>query len=120
MAELTDEQRQQLRRHIAAERRRAEGRVAALQREFDNIVDASAESVRDDEHDPEGATIAFERAQVAALLAAARVQQVALTQAAERLEGPDAGRCTRCAATIGFERLLARPSTSRCVACAAA
>ena len=42
--------------------------IDALTREFDEVVAASRSSNADDEHDPEGATIAFERQQVAALL----------------------------------------------------
>ena len=55
-------------------RARAEtlAQIAALTREFDEVVAASASSNADDEHDPEGATIAFERQQLAALLDQAR------------------------------------------------
>ena len=42
-------------------------RLSALQGEHRAVVDASRDSNADDEHDPEGATIAFERAQVDAL-----------------------------------------------------
>ena len=116
---LTPAQRRHLTSHIAAERERTLARAAALEREFDNIVVASADAVRDDEHDPEGATIAFERAQVAALLDDARSQVEALDRAALRLAGTDAGRCDRCGDLIGYERLLARPTATRCVRCAA-
>ena len=53
---------------LAIERRRVADRVCVLTREFDAIVAASAEANLDDEHDPEGATVGFERAQVLALL----------------------------------------------------
>jgi hypothetical protein len=48
------------------ERDRAEltTRVRTLQHSFDEMVAASRDSNADDEHDPEGATIAFERAQL--------------------------------------------------------
>lgn len=118
MVPLTDDERRELRIEIAARRERAATRAASLARDFDEIVTASADAVRDDEHDPEGATIAFERAQVSALLADARDQLDALDAAAGRLDGPDAGRCDRCGEPIAFERLLARPATTRCVRCA--
>lgn len=117
--DLPREQRETLAAHIATERERTVARAAALEREFDNIVAASADAVRDDEHDPEGATIAFERAQVAALLDDARTQVEALDRAAQRLHEPGAGRCDRCGNPIGYERLLARPTATRCVRCAA-
>ena len=107
-----------VRERIGAERRRTHERIAALEAQFDDIVESSADAVRDDEHDPEGATIAFERAQVASLLTAARAEVAALDRAVSRLDGEGAGRCHRCGRPIGVERLLARPSSTLCIACA--
>ncbi|MBW3659338.1 MAG: TraR/DksA C4-type zinc finger protein [Actinobacteria bacterium] len=115
---LGEDQRDELLREVAARRERTVARITALEHDFDDIVEASSDAVRDDEHDPEGATIAFERAQVSALLADARGQLTALDVAAERLAGPDAGRCERCGGAIAHERLLARPASTRCVGCA--
>ena len=119
MEELTQAQRAELREHVTREIQRTAGRAAALARDFDEIVRASADAVRDDEHDPEGATIAFERAQVASLLGEAEAQMTALEAAARRFGDAGAGRCERCARPIGYERLLARPAATRCVGCAA-
>ena len=49
-------------------------RIAELDREFAGIVASAAMSSSggDDEHDPEGATVAYERQHVAALLDQAR------------------------------------------------
>jgi DnaK suppressor protein len=47
---------------LEAERAEATAAISALARDFDGIVDAAASAGTDDEHDPEGATIAFERA----------------------------------------------------------
>ena len=41
-------------------------RLTQLRADHDGIVAASRDSNADDEHDPEGATIGFERAQLAA------------------------------------------------------
>jgi DnaK suppressor protein len=92
--------------------------VAGLRRAFDDIVDANAGANSDDEHDPDGATIAFERAQVAALLDAAHAELRALDEAAERLHHGSYGTCVRCGGAIGAERLEALPATTSCVACA--
>ena len=54
----------QLRAGMAAE-------AATLARDLEALFAASRDSNADDEHDPEGATIGFERAQLTALLAAA-------------------------------------------------
>ncbi len=51
-----------------AERNQALQRLADLTGDFNDVVEASRDANADDEHDPEGATIAFERAQVAALV----------------------------------------------------
>ena len=93
-------------------------RLASLQREHSAVVDASRDSNADDEHDPEGATIAFERAQVDALArdASERLQSVELALA--RLEGGTYGLCEVCGAAIPDERLEARPTATKCVACA--
>lgn len=115
---LTEVERTGLRDRITSEQERTAARIAALERDFDDIVTASADAVRDDEHDPEGATVAFERAQVAALLADARAHLAALQRAAQRLDESDAGRCDRCGTPIGYERLFARPTATACIDCA--
>ena len=45
---------------------------AALEAGFDAVVEAASDVATDDEHDPEGHTIAWERQQIAGLLDAAR------------------------------------------------
>lgn len=72
----------------------------------------------DDEHDPEGATIAFERAQVAALLRDERVLLAATDAALLRLAQGAYGNCSRCGGAISAERLAALPATPTCIACA--
>ena len=105
---------------LAAERASTLERIAALTREFGGIVDATADANTDDEHDPEGATIAFERAQLAALLDQARARLVELDGALERVAGATYGRCERCGEQIAPERLEARPDARSCISCAAA
>src|SRR6516162_456529 len=53
---------------LLAERARAVRQVAALEREFAGLAEAASAGGTDDEHDPEGATLAFERQHAAALL----------------------------------------------------
>ncbi|MFR9728861.1 TraR/DksA family transcriptional regulator [Saccharopolyspora sp. MS10] len=101
---------------------RARGQVAArvesLRRQLGEIREVSTWSGADDEHDPEGATIAFERAQVQGLLADSQRELVELDRAAERIEAGTYGRCERCGAPIGEERLAALPATTTCIDCA--
>ena len=105
---------------LAAEQQAALEQVAGLEREFGQIVAASQSDNADDEHDPEGATIAFERQHVAALLAQARDHLTAIDAARGRLDAGHYGYCERCGQPIPAERLAARPTATRCVACAGA
>jgi RNA polymerase-binding transcription factor DksA len=104
----------------ALTRARAEtlAQIDALTREFDGVVAASAASNADDEHDPEGATIAFERQQVAALLDQARRRLADVDDALARAAAGDYGRCAECGREIAAERLAARPQARTCIDCA--
>lgn len=103
---------------LAAEQAAARAQIAALTGEFDAVVAASRSSNADDEHDPEGATIAFERQQVAALLAAARRRLADVEAALARREEGRYGTCETCGGPIGAERLAARPAARTCIGCA--
>ena len=103
---------------LDAERAETLQRLAGLEREFAGIVEASDSANADDEHDPEGATIAFERQHVAALLGQARDQLDSIDTALRRLDEGGYGRCERCGQPIAPERLAARPTATRCVSCA--
>jgi DnaK suppressor protein len=92
-------------------------RLAALQREHAGVVDASRDSNADDEHDPEGATIAFERAQVDALARDATARLVSIDQALARVDDGTYGVCEVCGTAIPEGRLEARPTATTCVGC---
>jgi DnaK suppressor protein len=94
--------------------------ISTLRRDLDAVVDASTDTNADDEHDPEGSTIAFERAQLGALLDSARHTLTEVDNALARVEAGSYGRCEICAAAIDSERLEARPAARWCVTCAAA
>ncbi|MFJ9343062.1 TraR/DksA family transcriptional regulator [Streptomyces sp. NPDC101733] len=106
------------RARLAADRADTLARTAALGRDFDAIVAANALVAVDDEHDPEGASTAFERAHVAALMARANEHLEELDQALERLERGEYGQCESCGRTIPTERLEIRPAATTCVRCA--
>ncbi len=103
---------------LLAERAAALAQIAALTGEFDAVVAASRSSNADDEHDPEGATIAFERQQVAALLESARGRLADVQAALERLATGGYGVCETCGRPIAPERLAARPAARTCIDCA--
>jgi RNA polymerase-binding transcription factor len=101
-------------------RRETLAQIDALVREFDEVVAASRSSNADDEHDPEGATIAFERQQVAALLEQARGRLADVDAALARAAAGEYGRCADCGRDIAPERLAARPQARTCIDCASA
>lgn len=113
--ELTDDQSVVLHRRLIESADRARSDMAALRGDFDAIVGASAQSNSDDEHDPEGTTIAFERAQVRSLIERTQATESAAAEGLARWESGTYGRCEICDAPIGYERLLARPATTRCI-----
>ncbi len=93
-------------------------RAASLVSNFDGIVEATSDVATDDEHDPEGHTIAWERQQIAALLDETRNTLTDIDAAEQRLEDGPYGTCTTCGLKITAERLDALPATPTCVNCA--
>lgn len=102
------------------ERQAALALLATLTRDFTGIVDASADSNADDEHDPEGSTIAFERSQVGALIDQAKQRLLEIEAARIRVDEGTYGRCEVCGEQIPDRRLEARPVARTCVRCATA
>lgn len=95
-------------------------RIAALERTVQELIESGLETNIDDEHDPDGATIGFERSQAQALLDRARLDLDTVEEAKRRLaDDAHFGTCEVCRSAIGVERLLARPATTTCVGCAA-
>ena len=107
-----------VRGRLTAERTHTQERLSALEAEFRALVDAGTGTNIDDEHDPEGATIAFERAQVAALVEQARSRLGDLERALGELQRDAYGICERCGQPIAAGRLEARPDARTCIACA--
>jgi DnaK suppressor protein len=106
---------------LNSDRAQTLGQIAELEREFSAIVASAADGSAggDDEHDPEGATVAFERQHVAALLSQARERLDAIDAARRKIEAGVYEICDICGGPIGAERLAARPAALTCVRCAA-
>ena|SRR5882672_6947013 len=105
---------------LTADRDQTLDRIAGLEREFAAIVTSASEGSAggDDEHDPEGATVAFERQHVAALAAQAREHLTAIDAALRKFDCGMYEICDMCGGPIGEERLAARPASLICVRCA--
>jgi RNA polymerase-binding transcription factor DksA len=97
------------------------GRTVLLLEELtgnaDELVAATVSSNADDEHDPEGSTIAYERSQLGALLNQSRKHLAEIDAACTRLAEGRYGACERCGRPIAPERLEARPVARTCVVC---
>ncbi|MCU7731044.1 TraR/DksA C4-type zinc finger protein [Actinoplanes sp. KI2] len=108
--EATRAQLQRLRSAVADE-------LSGLEADLHAVFEASQDSNADDEHDPEGSTIAYERAQLTAVLAATRRRLADLDEALTRLESGAYGICERCGLPIPADRLAIRPFARTCVTC---
>jgi RNA polymerase-binding transcription factor DksA len=86
-----------------------------MTQDLQGVFAASAGSNADDEHDPEGQTIAYERSQLSALIQRAERHLDDLDAAALRLRLGTYGVCEACGSPIPAARLAARPTARACV-----
>ncbi|MGV8977779.1 MAG: TraR/DksA family transcriptional regulator [Cellulomonas sp.] len=93
------------------------GRLSQLSTDFDELVAATVSSNADDEHDPEGSTLAFERSQVDALVQQAKRHLTEVEAASARIADGTYGVCESCGRQIPAERLEARPVARTCIGC---
>lgn len=100
------------------ERAGALASIDAISADFDSLAASAADANGDDEHDPESATVAFERAKLASLLDDARVTLAAIETAIAKVRDGRYGACDSCGGPIATERLLALPWTNTCFHCA--
>ena len=108
------------RERLEEERRQTLARLASLTSDYDDVVAASRDTNADDEHDPEGHTIAFERSQIGALVHQVRHHLSEVDAALARVDTGTYGACERCGRPIGEARLDALPAARTCITCAAA
>lgn len=102
-------------RRLADERADLLERAARMTDDMTALVDASRDSNADDEHDPEGQTIAYERSQLAALTTQARTHVAEVDAALDRVAAGTYGTCEVCGQPVDPERLEARPTARTCV-----
>ncbi len=105
---------------LAVDRNETLERLAHLTGDYDAVLAASRDTNADDEHDPEGSTIAFERSQIGAFVRQAQLHLMEIDAAIQRLDEGTYGTCERCAGAIGNDRLVARPVARTCIHCAGA
>jgi DnaK suppressor protein len=105
---------------LIADRERTVDLISSLSGNIASMVEASQLTASDDEHDPEGSTIAFERSQASTLLTAARNHLADVDAALARIAAGNYGYCERCGQKVADDRLLARPTARTCIGCAVA
>jgi DnaK suppressor protein len=100
---------------LREDRAEVSARLATMTKDLDSVFAASVDSNADDEHDPEGHTIAYERSQLSALISAAEEHLSDIESATVRLEQGTYGTCEVCLQPIPAARLEARPTARTCV-----
>jgi RNA polymerase-binding transcription factor DksA len=100
---------------LEEERLRKLALLPALRRAITSVNAARQDSNVDDEHDPEGSTIAFELSQASALLAQSTAGLVQIDAALARIDAGRFGICEVCGEEIAEGRLEARPWTPYCI-----
>lgn len=105
-------------RRLEDEREGTTRRLKNLRDDYASMVAASRDTNADDEHDPEGSTIAFERSQVGALIRQAQAHLAEIEAAVARIGAGTYGSCEHCGDPIGAARLEARPTARACIRCA--
>ena len=97
------------------ERDRKLALLPALRGDITSVSAARRDSNIDDEHDPEGTTIAFELSQASALLEQSKAGLAQIDAALARMDKGTYGSCDVCGVPIPEGRLEARPWTPYCI-----
>lgn len=108
----------EVRAELLSARTRVRAMLEDLGESFEDIVTAARDSNLDDEHDPEGTTIAADRSLVSSMTRTATARLAEIDEALSRVDSGTYGRCLSCGEEIPESRLLARPTATRCMACA--
>jgi RNA polymerase-binding transcription factor DksA len=116
---LKDVKKHEAEARLTAQHAATSRRITSMTADLAAVAAAPVGSNLDDEHGPEGSTIAFEREQLAALLAHAQAHLTDVHDALARLHDDRYGHCERCGKPIANARLAVLPATRWCIRCAA-
>lgn len=103
---------------LIEERARTVALIESLSAQLTAVIEATADAASDDEHDPEGTTLAVERGQLVAQVERSRVRLGEIDAALDRLGHGAYGLCETCGEPIDPERLEVLPAARQCVRCA--
>jgi DnaK suppressor protein len=115
---LSARQRTTLRAHLAADREQTRLVIERTLEEMAAFVSARNDAPTDDEHDPEGPTLAFERSQASAMLRQSEQHLKDIDAALLRMDLGTYGLCANCGNDIALGRLQVRPQAALCIRCA--
>jgi len=107
-----------LRERLCAERVAATAAIESTKDAMASFLDARRGIEVDDEHDPEGATLALQFTESSALLSNSRHHLDQVNAALGRMTSGTYGSCELCGIDIPLARLEARPFAAHCVRCA--
>lgn len=107
-----------VKRRLLTQRADTERTLHRLRTDHASIVEQVLLEAPDDEHDPDGATLGWERQKLAALIDHEASRLVEIDAALAALADGTWGVCRSCGRAIGDERLEARPAAATCIACA--
>jgi DnaK suppressor protein len=119
LSPLTERQLGKIREQLASDREQIERLITSIQVDMGAFVNARRDAATDDESDPEGPTLAFERSQSSAMLTQSVGHLGEIDAALARMDDGVYGLCTTCNGPIALGRLQARPQASLCIECAA-
>lgn len=111
-------QRERFHGILVSDRASATELIETLKNMLDSFNASQRGVIADDEHDPEGPSIAVQRSESTVMLAQARQHLDEINAAMIRLEDGSYGVCLTCGRGIPLARLRARPQATRCVRCA--
>jgi DnaK suppressor protein len=117
-SKLTTRQLASLRAQLEGDRARIGMLIDTVTDEMGAFVSARRDTATDDEHDPEGPTLAFERSQTSAILGQSQQHLVEIEAALTRMDDGRYGLCKTCGNEIALGRLQVRPQAALCISCA--
>ncbi len=117
-SKLTTRQLASLRAQLGGDRARIGTLIDTVTDEMGAFVSARRDTATDDEHDPEGPTLAFERSQTSAILGQSQQHLVEIDAALTRMDEGRYGLCKTCGNEIALGRLQVRPQAALCISCA--
>lgn len=115
---LTGAQRDKLRKRLEFDMEDLHSQQDLLRLQIESANESRRGVATDESEDPEGSSLAFERAQAASLLEQSIRHSLEISHALGKLDAGTYGTCERCESHIAQARLDARPAAALCIRCA--